>query len=55
MTTFKLTRQIKPGTVVIVTLLVTDVAAYFNFVENYNGGDLLNDLICEDFVYDMFE
>lgn len=55
MTTFKLTRQIKAGKVAIVTVEVNNVSAYFNFIENYKGNDLLSDLICEDFVTNMYE
>lgn len=32
-----------------------DMNKIFNFIENYEGSDLGNDLICEDFVTDFKE
>ena len=52
MKTFKIFADKLDGSQMQVELTVSSATDYLNFIENYEGNDLGNDIIFEDFVVD---
>jgi len=50
MTNFTVFAKLGNGTSEQVVLTVSEPQKYFNFIENYEGNNLGNDIIFEDFV-----
>ena len=52
MKTFKIFADKLDGSQMQVELTVSSATDYLNFIENYEGNDLGNDILFEDFVVD---